>query len=57
MKVEDYASLMKAVLNQQIKYVEEEYNFEESEWLQGQEAGLEIAIMKIDQSAFLYEGR
>jgi hypothetical protein len=57
MKVEDYAGLMKAVLNQQIKYVEEEYNFEESEWLQGQKAGLEIAIMKIDQSAFLYEGR
>lgn len=49
----EYSEILKMVLKMQISYITENPNYGESEYLQGQEAGLLIAIDKINASEFL----
>ena len=51
----EYAEIIKSVLKIQINYITENPRYEESDYLQGQEVGLMIALEKIDASKFLYE--
>ena len=51
----EYADILKMVLKIQIDYIKNNPRYCDSELLQGQEIGLEIAIEKIDASLFLTE--
>ena len=51
----EYSEILKMVLKLQINYITDNPNYSDSEYLQGQEAGLLIAIDKIDASKFLTE--
>lgn len=49
----EYSEILEMVLEMQIKYIVENEDYEDSLYLQGQEAGLLIAIDKIKASQFL----
>ena len=51
----EYAEILKSVLKMQIGYITENPNYEMSDYLQGQEKGLLIALDKIEASRFLTE--
>lgn len=51
----EYAEILKAVLKMQIGYIQENPRYYDSEYLQGQEEGLRIALEKIEASNFLME--
>lgn len=51
----EYAEILKGVLKMQIGYIQENPRYDESEYLQGQEIGLRIALEKIEASSFLFE--
>ena len=51
----EYAEILKSVLKMQISYITENPNYETSDYLQGQEQGLLIALEKIETSSFLTE--
>jgi len=51
----EYAEILKAVLKMQIGYIQENPRYDDSEYLQGQEEGLRIALEKIEASNFLME--
>ena len=51
----EYAEILKSVLKMQISYITENPNYEMSDYLQGQEKGLLIALDKIEASRFLTE--
>ena len=51
----EYAEILKAVIEMQIKYIQQDSRYEYSENLQGQEIGLTIALDKIEASQFLME--
>ena len=51
----EYAEILKAVIEMQIKYIQQDSRYEYSENLQGQEIGLTIALDKIEASQFLIE--
>ena len=51
----EYSEILKMVLELQINYITENPDYYESEYLQGKEAGLLIAIDKIKASEFLME--
>lgn len=55
MNKKEYMETMKAILEMQIGYIEEDENYEDSDFLQGQVVGLRIAIEKLNASAFLAE--
>lgn len=48
----EYAEILKSVLQMQISYITENPNYETSDYLQGQEQGLLIALEKIEASSF-----
>lgn len=51
----EYSEILKMVLELQINYITENPDYYKSEYLQGKEAGLLIAIDKIKASEFLME--
>lgn len=51
----EYSKILEMVLRMQITYIAENPNYGDSEYLQGQEMGLLIAIDKIKASEFLTE--
>lgn len=51
----EYAEILTAVLMMQIRYIQENPNYDDNEYLQGQEEGLRIALEKIEASQFLTE--
>ena len=51
----EYAEILKSVIKMQIGYITENPNYDESDYLQGQEQGLMIALDKIEASSFLLE--
>ena len=51
----EYAEILTAVLIMQIGYIQENPRYDDSEYLQGQEEGLRIALEKIEASQFLIE--
>ena len=56
MKIEEYIKVLKSVLKMQIEYIREDpryEDFEYSEYMEGQESGLMIALDKIEASRFL----
>ena len=57
MNKKEYADILKFALRLQIDYIEEDMEkpFANYEYLEGMRRGLEIAMEKIDASAFLTE--
>lgn len=58
MTKKDYADILKFAINGEIKYLEEndmQRPFADMEYLNGIRVGLQIALEKIDKSAFLWE--
>lgn len=51
----EYSEILESVLKYQLHFITEDPRYEESEYLQGQEAGLRIALEKIEASKFLTE--
>lgn len=51
----EYAEILESVLRMQIDYIRSNPNYEDSDYLQGQEVGLLTAIDKIKASNFLTE--
>lgn len=51
----EYAEILKAVIEMQIKFIQQDSRYEYSENLHGQEIGLTIALDKIEASQFLIE--
>ena len=51
----EYAEILESVLRIQIGYIRSNPNYEDSDYLQGQEVGLLTAIDKIKASNFLTE--
>ena len=51
----EYSEILENVLKLQIHYITEDPRYDDSEYLQGQEAGLMIALEKIAASKFLTE--
>lgn len=51
----EYAEILESVLRVQIDYIRLNPNYEDSDYLQGQEVGLLTAIDKIKASKFLTE--
>ena len=51
----EYAEILTAVIEMQIKFIQEDSKYEYDEGLQGQEIGLTIALDKIEASKFLLE--
>ena len=51
----EYAEILESILKLQILYIKECPDYEMSDYLKGQEIGLEIALLKIEQSKFLIE--
>ena len=49
----EYSEILKSVLEMQLCYIRENPNYDDSEYLQGQEVGLMIALDKIEKSEFL----
>lgn len=57
MSAKEYAEVLKSVLKVQIKYITDDPNYDEgNRYLEGQEIGLRIALQKIKESEFLFEG-
>ena len=56
MSAKEYAEVLKSVLKVQIKYITDHPDYERSSYLEGQEIGLRIALQKIKESEFLFEG-
>lgn len=52
--IEEYVTILKAVLNLQISYIVDDPNYGLDSKLEGEEIGLRIALQKIDESEFLY---
>ena len=55
MNAQHYAEILKSVIKIQIHDITENPRYEESNYLQGQEMGLLIALDKIEASKFLFE--
>lgn len=51
----EYAEILKAVIQMQISYITSNPKYDDSDYLQGQEVGLMIALDKINASKFLTE--
>lgn len=51
----EYAEILKAVIEMQIKFIQQDSRYEYGENLQGQKIGLTIALDKIEASQFLIE--
>lgn len=56
MSAKEYAEVLKSVLKMQIKYITDHLDYEGNRYLEGQEIGLRIALQKIKESEFLFEG-
>lgn len=52
----EYAQVLKDILKMQIDYIVNDNNYESNRYLEGQEIGLRIALQKIKESEFLFEG-
>ena len=55
MTTKEYIEVLKSVLTVQIGYRQDHPKYDESEFLQGEESGLLIALAKIEASEFLID--